>query len=273
MATQGEYAKTKINAVNRYRGRGKYDHETIHALVNSVPVLHVSFNVPLPDDDDESGISYPTILPMIGCMSNYRSPGSISAPQADNDNDNSDEPPVLYLHGYISSRLIKQGGTNTGLPMSIAATSLDGLVLALTPNHHSCNYRSAVLFGRATLVSDESERMRAMQLITENMLPNRWNNSRVPPTKVEMQSTGILRVEIDAASAKTRTGGPGEDRADLKDEALRERVWTGVVPVSLQWGEPVPAEGNRVDKVPGYVEEWRVGSNAEAVKASTDSAS
>lgn len=227
---------------------GKYDYETIHALIDAVPVLHVSFTAA----PNEEGIAYPTILPMIGCMSGK----------------DDHEPPVLYLHGYVSSRLIKQDG----LPVCVAATILDGLVLALTPNHHSCNYRSAVAFGKAYIITDEAERLYAMERITNNMLPDRWANSRVPPNKVEMQSTGILRVEIESASAKVRRGGPGEDRNDLKDETLRERVWTGVIPTTLQWGEPVPAEGNRVQEVPGYVEDWRTATNTQADEHARNSA-
>ena len=88
------------------------------------------------------------------------------------------------------------------------------------------------------------------------MVPDRWNNSRIPPNKTEMTSTTILRVKVESASAKLRTGGPGEDRKDLKDEELRKRVWTGVVPASTQWGEPVPAEGNMVQRVPQYLQNW-----------------
>lgn len=232
--------------------KGKYDHETIHALIDACPVLHVSFTA----EPNEDGIAFPTTLPMIGCMSSASS-----------------DSPSLYLHGYISSRLIKAGALSSGLPVCVSATHLDGLVLALTPNHHSCNYRSAVVFGLAYLVTDEAERLEAMERITDNMLPSRWTNSRVPPTKAELTSTGILKVEIVSASAKVRAGGPGEDRNDLKDEELRRRVWTGVVPCSLVWGEPVAAEGNRVQKVPGYVEKWRKEVNGEGEKVSSEAAS
>lgn len=221
---------------------GKYDHETIHSLIDAVPVLHVSFTA-APNED---GIAFPTILPMIGCMSGREA-------------DDSSSPPVLYLHGYISSRIMK----TEGLPVCVAATLLDGLVLALTPYNSSCNYRSAVVFGKAYLVADDDERLYAMERITNNIMPDRWANSRTPPTKAEMQSTGILRVEIESGSAKSRAGGPGEDRKDLKDLEMRERVWTGVIPTALQWGEPVAAEGNKVAKVPEQMEKWRKGVNAE----------
>lgn len=167
----------------------------------------------------------------------------------------------------------EKGSTSEdGLPICIAATLLDGLVLALTPNHHSMNYRSAVLHGYATLVTDPDEVLWAMELITNRMIPKRWENTRVPPNKVEMQSTSILRVSIVSASAKIRNGGPGEDRKDEKVEAIRGKVWTGVVPVWNALGTPVPAEGNLVP-VPDHVKELVAGWNSENEKAAKAAAS
>lgn len=140
---------------------------------------------------------------------------------------------------------------------------MDGLVLALTPYHNSCNYRSALAYGYGTLVTDEAERLYAMERITDSLLPTRWTNSRTPPTKVELQSTAILRIKVSSASAKVRVGGPNEDRNDEKDAELRGRVWTGVVPCWLQWGEPMPSQGNGVEEVEGYIEKWRVGENGK----------
>ncbi|MCJ1378409.1 hypothetical protein MMC17_001507 [Xylographa soralifera] len=247
-----EYTKTARNTVNRYRGRGVYDYGTIHTIVNTAPILHVSFNPP--------SDPFPTILPMIGCMGSFASP---SAPLS--------APLDLYLHGYVSSRLMRLPTTpsaddeENGTPLCIAATLLDGLVLALTPNHHSMNYRSAVLHGYATLVTDPAEKLYAMELVTNNVIPDRWANSRVPPTNVEMQSTSILRVAIVDASAKVRSGEPSEDRKDEKDEAVRGRVWTGVIPTWTAYGEPVPAEKNRV-VVPRHVSGLVEGCNRENEK-------
>lgn len=160
----------------------------------------------------------------------------------------------LYLHGYISSRLMKLGSTSPagdeeGLPLTIAATHLDGLVLALTPNNHSYNYRSAIIHGFATPVTDADEKLWAMEKITDNVVADRWANSRIPPTKAEMTSTQILKVRVVDASAKVRNGGPKEDRADLKDGELRSRTWIGVVPTWTAYGEPIAGEENRVSKV------------------------
>lgn len=105
--------------------------------------------------------------------------------------------------------------------------------------------------------------------ITDNMLPSRWNKSRNPPTPAELKSTSILRVKISSASAKVRTGGPSDDRKDLKDEALRESVWTGVVPCWLEWGEPVSGKDNGYQKRGGegeaeeYIEKWRIEENRQ----------
>jgi len=119
------------------------------------------------------------MIPMLGFMGSYASP---STPIS--------EPLDLYIHGYISSRLMRLGKTSPtgeeGLPLTVAATHLDGLVLALTPNHHSYNYRSAILHGFATPVEDESEKLWAMEKITNGVVDERWENSRIPPTKTEV---------------------------------------------------------------------------------------
>ncbi|MCJ1250053.1 hypothetical protein MMC30_007279 [Trapelia coarctata] len=248
-----EYPKNARSTVNRYRGRAAYDFQAIHTIVDESPVLHVSFN-PSPDDP------FPTILPMIGCTGSFADPFAPASGPLD-----------VYLHGYVSSRLMRLPSSENastseeGLPICIAATLLDGLVLALTPNHHSMNYRSAVLHGYAALVTEPDERLWAMGVITNRLIPKRWENTRVPPNKVEMQSTSILRVSIVSASAKVRNGGPGEDRKDEKDEAVRGKVWTGVVPVWTALGAPVPAEGNVVP-IPDHVKELVEASNSENEK-------
>lgn len=126
----------------------------MHQIVNASSVLHVSFVTP--------DSPFPTVLPMIGQM------GSFARPSADT-RDVLD----LYLHGYVSAQVAnlarKAGGagghegadegTGTGLPLTVAATILDGFVLSLTPNSHSYNYRSAVLFGHALLVTDVEEKL------------------------------------------------------------------------------------------------------------------
>ena len=122
-------------------------------------------------------------------------------------------------------------------------------------------YRSATIFGHAHLVTDEAERLHAMHLITNNLIPSRWENSRIPPTNIELTSTGILRVEIESASAKVRTGTTGEDRKDLKNEEMRREVWAGVVPTYLRLGDPVAAKTNLKEGLPEYLGDWVEGWN------------
>jgi uncharacterized protein len=143
-----------------------------------------------------------------------------------------------------------------GLPICIAASKVDGLVLALTPNSHSYNYRSAVLFGYATPVTDIDEKLWAMEQITNKVVPARWENSRVPPNGAEMSSTQILKVTVENGSAKVRDGPPGDEAIDLQDDAVTGRVWTGYVPLVEQMLDPVASTYNRVNEVPDHVKEY-----------------
>jgi hypothetical protein len=241
---------------------GKYDLATVHQIINTAMVVHVSFS-PAPSDP------YPAILPMVGVM------GSYDRPSAD-----LDEPLDCYLHGYVSSRIMNlsrasastasepssdsKEETPKGLPVCIAASKVDGIVLALTPNSHSYNYRSAVLFGHALPVTSVEEKLWAMELITNKVVPGRWDGSRVPPNASEMQSTNILRVKIDTGSAKIRAGPPADSSWDLESEEVLDRVWTGFVPLTESLGTPVPSVYNRVEAVPEHVEEARRAFNRAA---------
>ena len=104
-----------------------------------------------------------------------------------------------------------------------------------------------------------------MQLITDNLVPSRWENTRYP-NATELRSTGILRVEIRSASAKVRAGTTGEDRKDLADTGMRERVWAGVVPNFTVWGEPVESATNLKKDVPAYIADWVEKENAKNEK-------
>lgn len=168
------------------------------------------------------------------------------------------DPLDLYLHGYISHRIMnasRAANNEKDMPVTIAASHVDGLVLALSAFSHSYNYRSAVLFGHATLVDDEAEKLFAMEAITNKVVPGRWDHTRLPLTKTEIKSTGILKVRIASGSAKIREGQPGDERRDMKDEEALNSIWTGVVPVYQVAGKPVSGSYNRVD-VPAHVSEY-----------------
>ena len=223
-----------------------YDLETIHSIINSTPVLHVSFNSPDPEDP------FPTILPMIGTMASFEHPSA-----------DLNEPLDCYLHGYVSSGIMKKARSTSGKgqPITIAATRVDGIVLSLTPNSHSYNYRSAVLFGYGSLVEDIEEKLWAMQVVTNSVVPSRWDNTRSPPDGSEMASTTILKVKIVNGSGKIRTGGPGDEKKDIEREDVIGRVWTGVVPIWETVGEPVRGGAGLVDQVPEHVRDFQNNMN------------
>jgi nitroimidazol reductase NimA-like FMN-containing flavoprotein (pyridoxamine 5'-phosphate oxidase superfamily) len=136
----------------------------------------------------------------------------------------------LYLHGSVASRLLRT--LAGGIDLCVTVTLIDGLVFARSAFHHSMNYRSVVAFGRAHLLDGE-EKEEALRVISEHLAPGRWDEVRAP-TPLELRQTSVLRMGIEEASAKTRTGGPVDD-----DEDLALGVWAGVLPCSLTWGEPV----------------------------------
>ncbi|WEW58137.1 hypothetical protein PRK78_003604 [Emydomyces testavorans] len=241
------YPKRESNTMNRYKHRGTYDLGPIHSIINSASVLHVSFS---PSQDDP----FPAILPMIGQMGSFEFPSS-----------GIDDPLECYLHGYVSSRIMNQARArgDEGLPVCIAATHVDGLVLSLTPNSHSYNYRSAVLHGYATLVTSEEERLWAMKLITNSVVPQRWENTRIPPDGAEMQSTTILKVKVVDGSGKIRDGGVSDEKKDTERAEVTEKVWVGVVPVWQTFGEPVPDRLNRVKQVPEYINSYVARANEQ----------
>lgn len=118
------------------------------------------------------------------------------------------------------------------------------------------NYRSAVLFGYASLVTDVEEKLFAMELMTNSVVRQRWANTRVPPNGAEMSSTSVLKVTVVNGSAKIRQGQPHDDKGDLQDEGVLDRVWTGVVPLYPTLGEPLPGPYNRVH-APQYLTDFQ----------------
>jgi nitroimidazol reductase NimA-like FMN-containing flavoprotein (pyridoxamine 5'-phosphate oxidase superfamily) len=173
----------------------------------------------------------------------------------------SDDEAHIYLHGSSVARLFRLTN-NSEIPLCIAGTILDGYVLALAPFHNSCNYRSAVVFGHGSVVTDDEEIIFALRAITNKANPDRWENSRSPPTKAELTSTGVLKVRIETASAKTRTGGPSDEKADLQNSEVVGKTWVGVVPTYLTLGEPIAGEENQVKKVPEYIADWVADANS-----------
>jgi uncharacterized protein len=272
-----QYPQDAINTVKRHDERGiscpapisqhvpsaeeasnkpkpaSYSLRTIHELINGSPILHISFNT--------EGSPFPTTLPMLGQMGSFARPSSSTG-----------DPLDLYVHGYVSSRLMNMGRKHTkqqegeepdeGLPVCVAASHVDGLVLALSSFSHSYNYRSAVLFGYAALVTDSAEKNYALEQITNGIVPDRWNHTRLPLNNAELQSTSVLRIRIVSGSAKIRTGNANDERVDMENDELRDGNWTGVLPVYSSIGTPVGSDYNKVE-VPAHVADFIEDFNRE----------
>jgi nitroimidazol reductase NimA-like FMN-containing flavoprotein (pyridoxamine 5'-phosphate oxidase superfamily) len=138
---------------------------------------------------------------------------------------------VLYLHGSSGNQSLRAAD---GHQVCVTVTHLDGIVCARAVFSHSMNYRSAVIFGTARLVTDDEDRLDGLRVITEQLIPGRWAAAR-HPTRKEMAATAVLAVPLTEASVKIRTGPPADDPEDL-DLA----VWAGVLPATLTFGEQEP---------------------------------
>jgi nitroimidazol reductase NimA-like FMN-containing flavoprotein (pyridoxamine 5'-phosphate oxidase superfamily) len=195
--------------VKRLADRAAYDAATIHAILDAALVGHVGF----------VATGRPVVIPMV-----YGRDGDI-----------------VYLHGSVASRL--QRTLANGIDVCLTATLIDGLVFARSAFHHSMNYRSAVVMGRATLVSP-AEKQRAVRIISEHIAPGRWDEVR-EPSDIELKQTSVLRLPIEEASAKIRRGGPIDDEDDVDLP-----VWAGVLPCALSWGDPVDADDLPAGLVP-----------------------
>jgi nitroimidazol reductase NimA-like FMN-containing flavoprotein (pyridoxamine 5'-phosphate oxidase superfamily) len=179
--------------------RGHYDRATIDAILDAGILCHVGFVAD----------GMPIVIPTL-----YWRDGDF-----------------IYLHGSIASRML---GESLDTPICVTVTHMDGLVLTRSAFHHSVNYRSVVVLGRAEEIADPQERAARMRYFMEGLFPGRWDSLR--PVKVkELKATRLLRLSIDEASAKIRSGPPADDKADLDWPA-----WGGVIPVSLSVGKPEP---------------------------------
>src|SRR5271155_4630568 len=137
----------------------------------------------------------------------------------------------LYVHGSAASRMLRQ--LKDGVQVCVTVTLLDGLVLARSIFNHSMNYRSVVVLGKATLLDDPAEKIEALRLLSEHIIPGRWADSRQPNER-ELKATSVLRVPIDEFSAKVRQGPAIDDEEDYSFP-----TWAGVVPLEMTACAPI----------------------------------
>ncbi len=188
------------NKVRRVPRRAVYEREAIAAILDEAIVSHLGVI-------DEGG--FPVVIPTLHAR--------IGA--------------FLYVHGSAASRTMGVAGRSE---VCLTTTLLDGLVLARSAFHHSVNYRSAVLFGSAEQVVGEDDKRRALEAFTEKLVPGRWPDVRGPNAR-ELRGTSVIRLSLDEASAKVRTGPPIDDEVDYELP-----VWAGTVGLRLVAGAPVP---------------------------------
>jgi nitroimidazol reductase NimA-like FMN-containing flavoprotein (pyridoxamine 5'-phosphate oxidase superfamily) len=191
--------QTERTRLRRLPKRGVFDRDTIYAILDEGFICHVGFAV------DGKPFVIPTGYARMGDR--------------------------LVIHGSSASRMMRS--IAAGIDVCVTVTLLDGLVLARSAFHHSMNYRSVVVFGKAELVTGKDEKADALRALTEHIVPGRWEDIRWP-TPLELKATTVLTLPIEEASAKVRTGDPIDDEDDYE-----MNVWAGVLPLAMVPGAPL----------------------------------
>jgi len=208
---------TARTRVVREPHRGVYDRETVYRILDEGFLCHVGFAVD----------GQPFVIPT--------SYGRKDA--------------TLYIHGSAASRMLRQ--MKEGVAVCITVTLLDGLVLARSVFNHSMNYRSVVILGKAELVDDPAEKLEALRVLSEHILPGRWDDARQPNER-ELKQTSVLRVPIEEFSAKVRSGPAVDDEEDYSFP-----TWAGVLPLEMTACAPIDDERLLPGRgVPGYVRSY-----------------
>ncbi|KAF9972348.1 hypothetical protein BGZ73_004559 [Actinomortierella ambigua] len=216
-----------INQVHRLRERARYDQDTIHAILDAAFIAHVGFTL-LPGMAEED--DWPFVMPMI-----Y---GRIDD--------------TIYIHGYVSGRMMKALASPNQPKVAITVTLVDGIVVAMSPFNSAMNYRTACLFGHGRLVTDDEEKDKALTAITNHAFKaDRWYDSR-PTNKIEFKSTKVIAVQIEKASAKIRAGQAKDEVKEMTDEELISKYWSGIVPMKTVYEAPIPTDYNKAP-VPAYL--------------------
>lgn len=195
-----DFPKTDRTTLKRLPKRGVYQRELVYSILDEAFICHVGFTV------EGQPFVIPTGFGRVGDR--------------------------IYIHGSQISRMLRT--LARGIDVCVTVTLLDGLVLARSAFHHSMNYRSVVIFGRASLVDDREAKLAALRAFSEQVIPGRWDETR-EPTEQELKATAVLSLPLEEASAKVRSGPPIDDEEDYG-----LAVWAGVLPLSLVTGEPVP---------------------------------
>jgi uncharacterized protein len=208
---------TARTRVVREAERGVYDRETAYRILDEGFLCHVGFVVD----------GQPFVIPT-----------AYGRKEAN-----------LYIHGSAASRMLRQ--MKDRVPVCVTVTLLDGLVLARSIFNHSMNYRSVVILGKARLVDEPQAKLEALRVVSEHIIPGRWNDVRQPYER-ELKATSVLQIPIEEFSAKIRTGPPIDDEEDYSFP-----TWAGVVPLEMMPREPEPDPKLRAEQaLPEYARNY-----------------
>jgi len=199
MSSSVAFSPTERTRLRRLPPRGVFERDAVYRILDEALTCHVGFVV------DGQPYVIPTIHARVGDR--------------------------LVLHGSAASRMLRT--IAGGVPVCVTVTLVDGLVLARSAFHHSMNYRSVVVLGTAVAVTDEAERVAALEAIVEHVVPGRSREVRAPNAK-ELKATAVLALPLVEASAKVRTGGPIDDEEDLILPC-----WAGIIPLRLMPQAPI----------------------------------
>jgi nitroimidazol reductase NimA-like FMN-containing flavoprotein (pyridoxamine 5'-phosphate oxidase superfamily) len=199
----GDYEVSRQNKVRQLREKAAYDRDSVHAVLDAGLVAHVAF---VQDDG-------PVVVPML-----YARHGE-----------------TIYVHGARKARIIRMLESTPRACLNV--TLVDGLVIARSAFSSSMNYRSATVFGRPTLVDDRDGKLEAMRVISEHLMPGRWDELRAPLER-EIKMTGIVAIDIESASAKISAKSSPDDEED--DYEIP--IWAGILPLESRYTTLVDGE-------------------------------
>jgi len=212
-----DFTPTERTQVHRLPKRGVYDREAVYRILDEGLVCHIGFVAE----------GKPVVIPT-GYGRRHD---------------------MLYIHGSPASRMFR--AMAKGAEVCVTVTLVDGVVLARSAFHHSMNYRSVVIFGKATLLEDDAAKREALRVFTEHVAPGRWAEVRQPSEK-ELHATTVLAIPLEEVSAKVRIGPPLDDEEDYAFP-----VWAGVLPLDLTPQTPLPdARLLQGIEVPEYVKRY-----------------
>jgi nitroimidazol reductase NimA-like FMN-containing flavoprotein (pyridoxamine 5'-phosphate oxidase superfamily) len=197
-APEAPSARTQVK---RLPARGVYDRAAIHSILDATFICHIGFQAPA---------GHPVVIPTAFGRDGER----------------------VFVHGSAASHMLRS--LREGIEMCLTATLVDGLVLARSVFHHSINYRSVMVYGRAAAVTEPDAKLHALEVVSNHIAPGRGAATRRPSPQ-ELKATLVLELPLTEASAKVRSGPPGDEEADY---ALP--IWAGVVPITTVYGQPEP---------------------------------